>query len=750
MSATEREDNRSGHEHRPGQDSTPDADRKSPVDTTEAGVAGESREGSRTSNTDPCATYQVDGSGYYLIKKLPRKDGRKADPTSTSKEGWVQLTNFVVLITGQKIYDDGEGDAHVRREYLITAATAGRACSFTLPAEQFSDVRRWVDTYIGAPATILPSVTNYLDHVAAAIKLRSGSPPTTHIRTHTGWTSSAGVRGFLHQGGVILPSPVGRSQTSSPSDREAERPGATPQMINDFGSPGPSGPSCGPVDALRNHQAQLSTQLRKFDLPIPLEGDELQAGCEAVYDLVDAGPQTVGMALLGLCFSAPLGGNKTYVNLIGTTDSGKSVFAALFQSFYGRDMNEKNFPAHWGATANFLERLLYHAKDVMVVIDDFLTKGQLSEIQRQQAKADQVLRALFNNNGRGRACGDGEIRAEKPPRAHVVSTAELPFEGTSIRNRGFNLDFQRKELDWTAITVAQENARRGIFAGVMSSYLTSIAEKYDQIQAWRSQREMELVKLARTELAGRGRVADVVASLMIGIEAYLGFVHARKLITREAFRDNRKLGWDALLEAARAQGIEQGDPVEFFFVCLQTAFVTGRAHLKGTEGGCPIREGDWAMDPDAWGWHRWSTEDQVKTYGDEDDPATTRKVAVTTGWKPRGEPIGWMNGTSIYLHPTASLRAAKAIARGLDATIDFNAWTLGKTLFERGLLLRSERSRDRYTTRENLGGGRPNVLMIDSSHIMPMKSAYPSECRLYDCEDHEIAEVMKSFEGLIA
>ena len=376
----------------------------------------------------------------------------------------------------------------------------------------------------------------------------------------------------------------------------------------------------------------------------------------------------------------------------------------------------------------------------------------MSDVQRQQAKADQVLRALFNNAGRGRAQGDGEIRVDKPPRAHVVSTAELPFTAPSIKNRGFNHDFRRSELDWGAITNAQENARRGVFAGVMSSFLSRIADRYEKVRAWQIKREAELENLARTELPGRGRAAEVVAAVAIGVEAFLLFGHRVGAITEDDLPEYLALGWKALIDAARSQEVEQDDPVEFYFMCLQTAFVAGRAHLKAPEGGCPIREGDWLTEPDAWGWHRWTTEDQVKTFDQEEGSATTKTVAATSGWRPKGDAIGWMNGTTLYLHPAASLKVAKAVARGLDATIDFTVWTLGKTLFERGLLLRDDtkKKRKRYTARENLGGGRPAVLFLASSNVMPPKSLYPSECRMYDCEDHEIAEVLKSFEGLIA
>ncbi|SIO63417.1 protein of unknown function [Singulisphaera sp. GP187] len=706
----------------------------------------------RDAGIKPPMDYGAGESGFYFLKKVPRPASKDSRTAPLRDEIKIQLTNFLALIREQRIIDDGDSDDRLRREYIIEASTTGAAYRFTVPADQFHDLRRWVDTFVGAPATVLPTIPNHLDHAAAAIKLLSGTPATSYVRTHTGWTETAGARGFLHQGGMIGPTIPGRVFVDGSVDHTGDRPTATEgtDMPSDWS--GPIGPDSGRSYSPISYRTLLPKALQKFDLPGPLAGNDLKLGFEAVFELVNAASPTVGFSLLGSCFSAPLGGRKTYVNLIGGTDSGKSIYAGLYQSFYGSKMDSKYIPANWGSTANYLERLLYLAKDVMVVIDDFLTKGSLNDVQRQQSKADQVLRALFNNTGRGRAQGDGEIRDDKPPRANVVSTAELPFNGLSIKNRGFNLDFLRKDLDWGAITNCQENARNGVFAGVMSSFLGYLADHYDQVQTWRRSREEVLENYARVELPGRGRAAGVVASLSIGIEAFLIYGHLAGAISGEDLPEYLDLAWSVLIETAQAQDVEQDDPVEFFFTCLQTAFVSGRAHLKGPEGGCPIREGDWLNNPDAWGWHRWSTEDQVKTFDEVDASVTTRTVAVTSGWRPKGEAIGWMDGTTLYLHPAASLRAAKAIARGLDATVDFNAWTLGKTLYERGLLLRDEtkRKRKRYTARENLGGGRPAVLIVGCSNVMPPQAENPSQCRMYDCEENEIAEVLKHFEGLIA
>jgi hypothetical protein len=107
-----------------------------------------------------------------------------------------------------------------------------------------------------------------------------------------------------------------------------------------------------------------------------------------------------------------------------------------------------------GFDAELPGALLYHAKDVLIVIDDYLTKSDLSDKRRQDAKSDQVLRGLFNSSGRGRAQGDGSIRDSYPPRGIVLSTGEVAFKVRSILNRGLNQTIREDELDWAAITLS--------------------------------------------------------------------------------------------------------------------------------------------------------------------------------------------------------------------------------------------------------------------------------------------------------
>jgi len=230
--------------------------------------------------------YGANESGVYLIKRENKIVGNGADATTVLVERRIFLTNFLAVIKEQRIIDDGDGDDMLLREYIIEAATSSAGNRFTLPADQFYDMRRWVDKYVGAPATLLPNVHNHIDHASAAIKLLSGTPPTLHIRTHTGWAEAAGVMGFLHQAGMIGPTIPGQAGAVAPAAQHGEWPITTQCSGDTSGSSGPFGPFSGLGHGRNSYQTDLPTQLRKFDLPDPLVGDDLKAGFEAVYELV--------------------------------------------------------------------------------------------------------------------------------------------------------------------------------------------------------------------------------------------------------------------------------------------------------------------------------------------------------------------------------------------------------------------------------------------------------------------------------
>ncbi len=90
------------------------------------------------------------------------------------------------------------------------------------------------------------------------------------------------------------------------------------------------------------------------------------------------------------------------LQLVGESGAFKSELAALEQQFFGAGMNRENLPAAWSSTGNALEAVCFHAKDVLVVVDDFAPQGNVADIARYHAAADRLFRAAGNRAGRDR------------------------------------------------------------------------------------------------------------------------------------------------------------------------------------------------------------------------------------------------------------------------------------------------------------------------------------------------------------
>ena len=137
----------------------------------------------------------------------------------------------------------------------------------------------------------------------------------------------------------------------------------------------------------------------------------------------------------------------TSVFLVGPTGVFKSELAALAMQHVGAGFDRLHLPAHWSATANFLERVAFDFKDAPLVIDDFAPSGTQTDVARLHATADRVLRGVGNRGGRGRMQADGTLRPDFPPRGIVIGTGEDAPRGQSLRSRMVILDVAPGDVD---------------------------------------------------------------------------------------------------------------------------------------------------------------------------------------------------------------------------------------------------------------------------------------------------------------
>ncbi len=291
--------------------------------------------------------YRVSESG--LIYEKPTRDGTLPVP----------LTNFAARITADICEDDGVEQVH---RFEVEAKLHGQSRHFVVPAAQFASMS-WPMEQLGAQAIVFPGL-GIRDHARPAIQILPADMEKRRVYAHLGW------RRIEEHGWCYLHA----------------------------GQNGPIGPN-GPVPEIT---IALSSELRRYQLPDPLEGKTLRAAIQSSLGLLDLGPGRI-MTPLYAAIWAPLVGDPAFtIFLAGKTGVFKSELAALVQQHYGAELNAHHLPASWMSTANALQGLAFQAKDALLVVDDFAPTGSQSDIQRLHHCADVLLRGQGNRAGRQR------------------------------------------------------------------------------------------------------------------------------------------------------------------------------------------------------------------------------------------------------------------------------------------------------------------------------------------------------------
>jgi len=601
------------------------------------------------------AKRKVPGMPDYVVEKgiiyrvTFNKDG---------DEVYEPLSNFEAEIVCEIVKDDGAEQTHVFE-------IEGRLCTgeplprISVPASEYSSLS-WVTANWGVRPLVLPGYSKK-DHLRAAIQILSGEVPRRTVYTHTGWRKVEGKWVYLTTGGGI------------------ESEGLVPGI-----------------------EVELEKSLRDYYLPEPPEGERLKEAVRCSLKLLDLGPERITAPLLGAVYLAPLG-EATELDLslflAGRTGGFKTATAAVMLSHWGPSWNDRNLPGGWDSTANALERAAFLAKDAVFVVDDFVPKGNASEIQRTHREADRLLRAQANRQGRQRMNADRTLAAEYFPRGIVISSGEDLPVGHSLNARMCIIEVTAPDrgtpgdIDVARLTKAQEWAAKGFLAEAMAGYVKWLAPQVDELKKTLGEVRRQLRQEAYREGQHR-RTPDMVAALCLGWAMWLKFAEAVGAITANEKEELSQRAWLGLGEMAEAQAehLASEDVANRFLSLLSAAIASGRAHIANIEDG---RE---PSDPEVWGWKEESTGE----------------------WRPQGELIGWLDGVNVYLEPETAYAVAQKLARDQNSSLPVSARTLWKRLREKGLLTATEGAKNtvkRQITRE---GRKRRVLCL---HFMSLLSS---------------------------
>ncbi len=594
------------------------------------------------------------------LRDPPPGDAEEADlPYRTTPQGMslvkqtqdgpvlVPLTNFAASVIHDVIEDDG---AETRRQFDIEATQGRRTVRATVLAAQFASLN-WVADALGPTAMIFAG-QGTKDHARAAIQAASQEATVQRVLTHTGWTKSEGAMGWSHAGGVIGPMP--------------------------------------PDAAI----VRLDGPLAHYLLPSPPEGEEAHRAIRATLGLWGLGKAEVIVPVWCGVWRSVLGACDFSLFLAGPSGAFKSEYAALIQQHFGAGMNSRNFPANWSSTDNSLEGVAFRAKDAVLVIDEFVPKGNVHEQQRYHAKADRVLRNQGNNAGRGRMRADGGLQASKFPRGLIVATGEEIPTGQSLRAWLLIIEVSKGDIREDRLTAYQQEAVDGLYALALAGYLSWLALRYEQV---RDGMRAEVVRLrdAATKGHQHKRTAEIVANLALGLSTFLEYAADCGAITESEQDELFGRGWKALMAATRSQHRLQADSeaTQRYLELLTAALAAGKAHVADLMGGAPD-------DAGAWGW---------RAVDPNDDYAL---------WLPQGDRIGWVSGESLYLNTDAAFNAAQRMGQESGDTLTVGPKTLNKRLHERGLLESTDQARDTLYVRKTAQGAQQKVLHLAKSRLI--------------------------------
>jgi hypothetical protein len=248
----------------------------------------------------------------------------------------------------------------------------------------------WVLRRLGPKAIVYPGQQQ---HARAAIQWFSGQVHQERTFTHLGWRKQGTQHVYLHASGAL-----------------------------------------GADGFLSGVQVQLPSTLQLYQMHTPGDSCERVQSIRASLRCLSVAPDRISIPLLAAVYRAPFGKADFSMFLVGKTGVFKTALAAICQQHFGPAMGPAHLPGHFASTANALESLAFHAKDALLVVDDFAPTGRHGDDGLENV-SERLFRAVGNQQGRSRMVGNGRLQQSRPPRALLLATGEEVPQGRSIRAR---------------------------------------------------------------------------------------------------------------------------------------------------------------------------------------------------------------------------------------------------------------------------------------------------------------------------
>jgi len=392
---------------------------------------------------------------------------------------------------------------------------------------------------------------------------------------------------------------------------------------------------------------------------LPDSSDDPTEALKASYEFLGIGNPDITIPLWATMYLSPLTEtlNPAFtLFLVGHSGSFKSTVSALALNHFGEKFDEFHLPAAWRDTQNRLEKLLFLAKDLPLVIDDWAPGTDSAKARELEAKAEHVIRAQANRQGRGRLRSDTSSRKTYIPRGILITSGEQLPGGHSHTARIFSVEIQTGDVSREKLTEAQR--KRHLYPHAMSAYIRFLQSNWDEVrqvlpaqyEVWRDQ--------AR-EASQHPRLPGTVAWLYAGLSTGLDCLLEHGVISSTELDELTREGWEVFLRlsAEQAVRVEEQRPGRRFTGVLGSLIAQGRAVL-------------------------WDKGD--------DEP---RRPA------PGETMVGWTDGDAhVLLQADAAYAAVRQFCQNTDQPFTFKANAVWKDLHQLGYAT-GDKGRNTYTVR---------------------------------------------------
>jgi hypothetical protein len=292
------------------------------------------------------------------------------------------------------------------------------------------------------------------------------------------------------------------------------------------------------------------------------------------------------LPLLGAVWLAPIqhtiGAAVPLVHLYAPTGSHKTALTCAVMSLVGEFVPDSPTDT-WTSTHNYIQRLGWHLKDTIMLLDDF------KRAHIKPEKVTQLVQNYGDGTGKGRLNSYSEVRATYPIRGVLISSGEDQPEGeASTMARILSIDLQKGVVDLEKLTRLQTTDAPYLHILTIDwlQWLVQHESGAGHRELHQSTRAAILAKLREVQHATNpGRVASNVAALYVAWSVFCRFLLERRYWTQEQV-DAQLMQVKTVLYKLAQQQLElttHERASNLFIEAVQSLLASGKAVLFDSE-----------------------------------------------------------------------------------------------------------------------------------------------------------------------